>query len=294
MPNLQTIFRSGLDLVLGEESREAPPLPDALPAKVVPIARQAVAKLTGYQNAEYAELYLSRLQRFTRRRGVGTDLLVEIARLLAERMSYSDPIWIAQLRLAQVLQGQVLQDGGRGEDGREAIHFPLSDIVSLLPGALAEGASAALVALGREDLHMPMRFTARTRAGLLKLKAIALLRRMRLSSARYPKERALVERWLHMIDRSLTKCPEAALEIARTASIIEGSGDVYHRSVALWNVVIDRLVKPVFDGVINVPDLHSAVAEARDAAENGADRERLRQIIEEIKTRTAATDRLSA
>jgi hypothetical protein len=277
MLRLRDLLRSGVDLVLGEESREPPPLPGTLPSVLVPLAQEAVDHLVRYQNAEYAALYLSRLQRFTHRPGIDPTLLMEIARSLAERMRYSDPIWMAQLRLEQ---GLVRADRS---DRREAIRFPLADIVALLPEAAAEGASTALLLLGRSNLRMPMRFTAKTRAGLVKLKAIALLRRLRLQSVRYPKERALVERWLHMIDRSLAKRPEAALEIARTASVIHGAGEVYHRNVATWNVIVDHLVKPALDGAVDVPDLRAAVAALRGAAERGADRQRLLQIVDEIK-----------
>jgi len=286
MLTLRAMFRSGLDLVLGEESRQPPPLPEGLPPELGPAARDAVAKLTDYQNAEYAQLYLSRLERFTRRRGISKELVAEIACLLAVRMRYSDPIWAAQMRLAQVLQGD-------RSEAQEAIRFPLEDIVALLPAAVAEGASSALVVIGRANLRMPLRFTARTRAGVVKLKAIALLRRIRLRSLRYPKERALVERWLHMIDRSLAKRPQAAVEVARTASIIRGSGEAYHRSIDRWHTIIDNLVKPVFDGAADVPDLPAAVARLRSEAEGGADRGRLLQVIGEIKSGAAANRSLA-
>jgi len=287
MPNLRAMFRSGLDLVLGDESRQPPPLPEGWPAELVATAQDAVDRLTDYQNAEYAQLYLSRLERFIRRRGISRELLAELTTLLAIRMSYSDPIWVAQRRLAQVLQGD-------RSDVQEAIRFPLEDIVSLLPVAAAEGVSTALVAIGRANLRVPLRFTARTGAGVVKLKTIALLRRLRPRSLRYPKERALVERWLHMIDRSLTKRPEAAIEIARTASIIGGSGEAYHRSVDRWHAIIDNLVKPVFDGVADVPNLRSAVARLRSEAESGADRDRLLHVIDEIKSAAATANRLPA
>ena len=283
MASLSASFKSGLDLLFGDDSHEPPAVPNTLPDDVAPAARAAVSALVEYQNADYAELYLSRLQRFTRRRDVSRELMVEIARLLAVRMSYSDPIRLAQLRLAEVLHDGLHKKGSRPD----AVRFPLEDLVSTLPDSVAESAVLVLGALGWSNLRMPLRFTARTRAGLLKLKAMTLLRRFRLQSLRYPKERALVERWLHMIDRSLSRCPEAALEIARTASIITGSGDVYHRSVARWHVVIDDLVKPVFDGMIAIPDLRSAVAAIRAAAEAEADENRLRQMIDEIKSARA-------
>ena len=63
------------------------------------------------------------------------------------------------------------------------------------------------------------------------MKIEAGLRRWRRFSVRYAKERVWVERWLHMIDRSLTKQPAATSEIVQTATIIQGYGD--------WSIVTD-------------------------------------------------------
>ena len=69
--------------------------------------------------------------------------------------------------------------------------------------------------------------------------------------------------------------------------IIKGSGEVNRRDVALWNVVIDQPVKPVFDGALRIAGFRGAVAEIRAAA----DREWLLQIVGEIKSRAAASNR---
>ena len=63
-----------------------------------------------------------------------------------------------------------------------------------------------------------IRFSAASRWGVRRLKIEAGLRRWRLFSVRYAKERVWVERWLHMIERSLTKQPKAASAIVQTAT----------------------------------------------------------------------------
>ena len=117
------------------------------------------------------------------------------------------------------------------------------------------------------------------------MKIEASLRRWRLFSVRYASERAWVERWLHMIDRSLTKQPAAAFEIVRTATMIEGYGDVYRQGLADWHAIIDGLVKPVFDGALFLPDLAGAVAEARAAAMPDPRQATLKRKIAEIRAR---------
>jgi hypothetical protein len=58
--------------------------------------------------------------------------------------------------------------------------------------------------------------------------------------------------------------------------------------------VVDHLAKPAFGGAIDAADLRGAVVEARAAAADESDHDRLRQIIGEIKTRAAASNRQSA
>src|SRR5665213_1697745 len=88
-----------------------------------------------------------------------------------------------------------------------------------------------------------------------RMKIEAGLRRWRMFSLRYPKERGLVERWLHMISRSLDKQPAAVAAIVQTATMIEGYGDDYRQGLADWNAIIDGVAKPV-------PDLAAAITEA--------------------------------
>ena len=88
------------------------------------------------------------------------------------------------------------------------------------------------------------------------------MRRWRRFSVRYARERVWVERWLHMIDRALTRQPEAATAMVQTATMVQGYGDAYRQGLADWHAIIDGLAKPTFDGVLPLRDLAGAVAEA--------------------------------
>ena len=136
--------------------------------------------------------------------------------------------------------------------------------------------------------RVSIRFSTASRFGIRRLKIEAGLRRWRLLSVRYARERVWVERWLHMIDRSLTKQPQAAPAIVQTATMIEGYGDSYRQGLADWNAIIDGLVKPTFDGVLALPDLGSAVTEARAAALPDPRQVALKRRIAEIRTRVPA------
>ena len=135
--------------------------------------------------------------------------------------------------------------------------------------------------------HKPVsiRYSAASRWGIRRLKIEAALRRWRLFSVRYTKERVWVERWLHMIDRSLTKQPQAAPAIVQTANMIQGYGSVYRHGLADWHAIIDGLVKPTFDGVLPLSNLAGAIAEARAAAMPDPRQVALKRKIAEIRAR---------
>jgi hypothetical protein len=95
-----------------------------------------------------------------------------------------------------------------------------------------------------------------------------------------------------MIDRALTKQPEAASAIVQTATMVQGYGDAYRQGLADWHAIIDGLAKPTFDGALPLADLAGAVAEARTAALAAAAPDprqaALKRTIAEIRARALA------
>jgi len=270
--------------VIGDDDDTPPFLPEGLPDPVMAAASEAIHLLIDYQGPSYAHLYVDRLRRFIGKQGVDDAMLTDIARLMAVRMSYEDPIRIAQLKLTEL-------DQVSGSPARPAVDirkFSLEELIGALPAVIAEYVLDALEWAGWMNKRVSIRFSTASRFGIRRLKIEAGLRRWRLFSVRYAKERVWVERWLHMIDRSLTKQPQAAPAIVQTATMIEGYGDVYRQGLADWNAIIDGLVKPTFDGVLALPDLGRAVIEARAAALPDPRQAALKRKIAEIRARASA------
>jgi hypothetical protein len=263
---------------IGEDDDTPPFLPEGLPEAVAPVASDAIHLLIDYQGTSYAQLYVDRLKRFIGRNGVDDAMLAEIARLMAMRMSYEDPIRIAQLKLAGLDEAP-----GAQATSSDVCKFRIDELVGALPAIVAEYILDALDWVGWAHKPVSIRFSTASRWGVRRLKMEAGLRRWRLFSVRYSKERVLVERWLHMISRSLVKQPTAASEIVQTATMIGGYGDVYRQGLADWNAIIDGLAKPTFDGVLALPDLAGAVAEARAAALQDPRQAALKRKIAEIR-----------
>jgi hypothetical protein len=266
--------------VIGDDDAPTPFLPEGLPEAVVPVASDAIHMLIEYQGTSYAQLYVDRLKRFVGRRGLDDAVFAEVAGLMAARMSYEDPIRIAQLTLATLEE--------QSAPVNEVKKFRIDELVGALPAIVAEPVLDTLEWLGWLRLPVSIRFSTASRWGIRRLKIEAGLRRWRLFSVRYPKERAWVERWLHMIDRSLTKQPGAVPVIVRTAEMITGYGDPYRQAMADWNAIIDGLGKPTFDGELDLADLGNAVTEARAAVLPDPRQAALKRKIAEIRAAVPA------
>ncbi|MDB5657170.1 MAG: hypothetical protein JWQ94_4783 [Tardiphaga sp.] len=274
MPGLHNVIRNTLTELIGPDQVEPAELPAGLPDVVLPVARAGVMLLTDYQGAAYAQLYSDRLRRFIGRRGVDDALFAEIARLLAQRMAYHDAIRIAQLKLQEPRQA--------GRAAVEVRRFRCDELLAALPAIVGKPLLWAVERIGCSHRTVPIRFSNAGWWGVQRLKAEASLRRSRRLSLRYAGERVWVERWLHMIDRALTKQPEAVGAVVQTATLIEGYGTGYRTGLAAWHQIIDGLAKPVFDGVLVLPDLAAAITCARQAPRDPSG-EQLRKVIAEIR-----------
>jgi hypothetical protein len=266
--------------IIGDDDAPPPSLPENLPAGLAPVVSDAIARLIDYQGPSYAQLYVDRLKRFIGRPGVDAGMLNEIARLMVMRMSYEDPIRIAQLKLVEHEMAVV-----PAQPGGERKRFRIDELVGALPAVAAEPVLDVLEWVGWTHAPVSIRFSAASRWGIRRLKIEASLKRWRLFSVRYAKERVWVERWLHMIDRALTKQPQAAPAIIQTADMIQGYGSVYRHGLADWHAIIDGLVKPTFDGALALPDLASGIAEARAAITPDRRQVALKRKIAEIRAR---------
>jgi hypothetical protein len=259
--------------IIGDDDDTPPCVPDDLPAGTEAIVRAGIDRLIEYQSPRYAQLYVDRLCRFVGKSGIDAVLFGEIARLMALRMSYEDPIRIAQLKLTE------------REPSADRRKFRVDELIGCLPAVVAEPVLDLLEWLNWARAPVSIKYSARHRWDIRRLKIEAGLKRWRLFSIRYTKERVWVERWLHMINRSLTKQPAAALVVIQTADMIQGYGSPYRHAQADWHAIIDGLVKPTFDGTLPLTDLAGAIAEARAAIQPDVRQTALKRRIAEIRAR---------
>jgi hypothetical protein len=275
LSSLRYLFADWLD----EQDHTPPFLPAGMPDAASSIVSDGIHRLMDYQGAGYARLYVERLQRFVGRSDVDAAMFSEIARLMAGRMAYQDAIRIAQLKLAE------LKDSGGLVRSSDIKQFRFDELVDALPAVAAEPVLQVLEHIGWAHRRVSIPFSTASNGGIRRLKLEAWLRRWRMFSIRYRQECAWVERWLHMINRSLARQPNAASAILETATMIQGHGDAYRQGLADWHAIIDGLAKPTFDGVLPLADLAAAVAEARDAARPDPRQAALKRTIAQIRAR---------
>ena len=208
-------------------------------------------------------------------------LFREIADLLAARMSFNDPIRVAQI----VLGRAPLADPETSTiDPPNNLYRPeMQEFVAMFPRDQAETIADGA---GRdEDAARPDAHSHRpARWGRARLQFFLRFRRIRPRSLRYAKESS-VHRTLAAHDRS--GADKAAGRACWRWCARSVSCPATAPATALrwtnWNLIVNRLAKPVFDGELALPQLPEALARARSAAIADATGEELRRTIADIR-----------
>jgi indolepyruvate ferredoxin oxidoreductase beta subunit len=238
------------------------------------VIAEGVRRLTDYQDASYAQLYLDRLSSIRdpdARAAMGGKLLRETARHLALRMSYEDVIRVAQAktepaRLARIA-AEVAAQPGEPVTVVEFLKPGIEEFCSVLPPVLARrilSYAERHPRLARWHWGMQVRTTSVT--GFLRMRALATLRRFRPRTHRYAEEQREIERWLGLIRQAAPLSAELAREIAECARLIKGYGDTHKRGSGNYRQIEQHVILPALAGRIPLSKAADAVASARTAA----------------------------
>ena len=214
-----------------------------LPAAAHALAALGVQRLREYQDETYARLYLQRLARVAQAErtdgpaaqapGAAT---AETARWLALWMAFDDVVRVADLKSRASRWARVTREVQAGPSDVLKVydHFKpgLPELAGLLPPGLARHLlawEARRVARGRAPWALPVKLRTHTVAGLLALRTMAALRRLRPLGSRFALEQALIERWLAGIQAGLARHGALGLEIARCGRLVKGYGSTNER-----------------------------------------------------------------
>jgi indolepyruvate ferredoxin oxidoreductase beta subunit len=238
------------------------------------IVAEGVRRLTAYQDAAYARLYLDRLARIDvadAHAGAQGRLTREVARHLALRMSYEDVIRVAAEKIAPERMARIAaQVGAQPGEPVTIVEFlkpGIAEICSVLPARLARPIVALAERRGWMDrIHWGMEIRTSSVSGYVRLLLLARMRRFRPVSYRYQEEQAAIEAWLAHIVTAASASDALGLEIAECAGLLKGYGDTLKRGAANYAIIERQLIVPVLAGDIPLARGIDAIASARVAA----------------------------
>ena len=266
------------------------------------IVAEGVRRLTAYQDAAYARLYLDRLARIEKAdasAGAQGRLTREVARHLALRMSYEDVIRVASEKIAPERMGRIVaQLGAQPGEPVTIVEFlkpGIAEFCSILPAWVAQPIAAAAERRGWMDrFHWGMEIRTSSISGYLRFLLLASLRRFRPQSYRYRQEQTAIESWLVHIVAAAEKSEALALEIAACARLIKGYGDTLKRGAANYAAIEREIIGPVLAGAMPLARGIDAIASARVAALSDPEGESLAQCLAAISQVTASSAQIEA
>lgn len=224
------------------------------PEQTRPIVEAGLARVAEYQDRDYADLYLNRLEPIARLDGerggaaTGFKLTSETARFLALWMCYEDVLRVADLKSRRSrferVRAEVRANPHEPVHVFEYLKPGIEEFAALLPARVSKWALGWAQRRGLvRKLSIGLRLKTTSVTGFLLLRLLASARPLRRLTARYGEEQALIERWLRAVAASSAGDLALGLEVARCGRLIKGYGDTHRRGKASFVRILESLVE---------------------------------------------------
>lgn len=214
-----------------------------LPYAALANALHGLQRLMDYQDADYADLYLRRLERIALLDSPPHLLTAEAARHLALWMSYEDTIRVADLktradRLVRV-RSEVKAADTQIMEVTEFFHPRLREIGETLPAPIGRLLlNDGLIARMLAPFFQKGRHVRTTSLGwFLMLRFVARFRMFRRSTIRFREEQERIEQWLAFAEHLAADDTALATEWIRCQRLIKGYGDTFERGLRNFEAV---------------------------------------------------------
>ena len=217
---------------------------ETLPERVAEFARSGAAQLLAYQDIDYANGYVDRVERVVRAEAIAGglapqyDVARETARFLALWMGYDDVIRVASVK-SRASRFARIRDEVRAADADIVRVYDFFkpgalEIAAILPRRLGQWLEQRVLARTRSpDVGKGIRLQSSSVAGALVLRCAAGLRRLRPYSLRFGREQAAIEQWLAVVEHALVSRGSdglpVVLELARLPRLLKGYGETHSR-----------------------------------------------------------------
>ncbi|KAF5290195.1 hypothetical protein FQR65_LT20675 [Abscondita terminalis] len=239
------------------------------PRATHPTLHAAIAKISDYQCADYARLYLDKVDevhRLDAARGDGSCRLTnEVARHLALWMSFEDLARVAELKIRKSRFERVRREIGAapGQIVRinEYFHPRLEEIADILPPALGRFVSRSRLV---RSVLGPLTKNGRvvrssSLVGFLLLYGVSRFKAVRRYSLRYQREMGEMSDWLARIKSAASLDYGLACEIAQCQRLIKGYSDTHARGMRNFRTIMSLLQQlPAADAASRLKTLREA------------------------------------
>ncbi len=262
-----------------ELRKKGAPLPPDLAAEFPPAVHDMLAlghaRMLEYQDRSYGDLYLQRMravleaERDCDPQSIHAFAITrEVARWLALWMAFDDIVRVADLKSRASRWQRVKGEVKAGDDDLLRIydHFKpgAAEFAALLPVALAQRVlrwDRRRVLAGKTPWALPLKVPTHSVFGMVALRALAGLKRLRARGSRYADEQAMLMKWLDSVVDGSGRDWRLGHEVALCGRLIKGYGATNERGKENLLHVLDHLARgsdPVAAAL--------AIAAAREAA----------------------------
>lgn len=232
------------------------PLPEALravfdrvsqlPDTVQDIASHGLRKVIDFQDVDYGEEYLNRLDTVLEvdQNACGHALTAAAAKHLANAMAYDDVIRVADRKTRGTRFLRVRDELGLEQQQilrlTEFMHPRAEELCSMLPNRLGGYLESSPRLLGIVDrvVNRGRRLRSDTLCGFIPLYVIAGLRRYRRRLHRHTVEQLHLETWLDTVLAEAPSRYELAVELLNHRRLIKGYSDTHARGLAKFDKVM--------------------------------------------------------
>ncbi|HEX3913147.1 MAG TPA: indolepyruvate oxidoreductase subunit beta family protein [Steroidobacteraceae bacterium] len=261
------------------------------PVQLHELLGMAAARLSDYQDATYAGVFLDRMERIHRIDGAKPGdfaLSAAAARALGLWMSFEDVMRVAQLKTRRGrlmrIRREVRAQPGDLVQIREFVKPRVEEICGTLPAGLGRrllASARAHRALAR--LTAGRRISTSTISGFAMLRTLAALRRFRRGSLRFRIENQRIEAWLGQIAEVAPDDYGLAVELAECQTLVKGYGDTHERGWSSFSQI-----SALAPALLGHPDSAALLRTLREAALADDGGVQLERAISALRSRAPA------
>ena len=235
------------------------------PAQSHEILLHGVRRLVDYQDPEYAQVYLDRLdgiEKFITPQD--SHLIAEVARHLALWMTYEDTARVAGLKIQASRFERVRQEAKVQNDQlvliNEYMHPRVQEIAETLPSLLGR-----MIVSSKILSSILGAFTSKGRViqtssvrGFLMLSLVACAKHWRRTTLRYKSENAMIENWLDLVVTFAKMDSTKTLEWVKCQVLVKGYGDTHARGVKNFNLIHALVKNNLKISAVQIQELRAA------------------------------------